>query len=123
MDRSAFLAERDRQIEGFIGPVGRFVDKLGEPLQGVQLELDPEGLSTSGDFARVDDDGRFRIAGLVEGCSYRINARLPGKRLPLNVTGGVTVSSGERRDLGTFTPKNQYQFRRVVETADAGAVK
>lgn len=99
---------------------GRFVGKLGEPLQGVQLELGSQDLNIVGvAWAKVDDDGRFDVSGLIEGCSYNLSARLPGKRLPLHVASDITVSSGDTEDLGTFTQKNEYQFRRVSERTAA----
>ncbi len=94
---------------------GRFVDKLGEPMEGVQVVLGSEDLRILGvDGAKVDDDGRFTIPGLIEDCSYRLTASIAGG-VQMHVAGDFTISSGETKDLGTFTKGDESQFRRVDE--------
>ena len=101
---------------------GRFVDKLGEAdLQGGQVLLGSEDLKiTSVASAMVDADGRFEVLGLIEGCSYHLKALLPEGGVPKFVIGDIKVSSADTEDLGTFTKKDEYQFRQVDEKRTGG---
>ena len=71
----------------------------------------------------VDDEGRFEVLGLIEGCSYSLAAQLPEGGVPLYVVGDIKVSSGDTKDLGTFTQKDEYQFRQVDEKRTGGESK
>ena len=99
--------------------IGRFVDEFGNPLPGIRVELTPQQPPLGGTglwHAEADEEGRFRITGLIDGATYHVQARSaqePGP--PSHVQSDVRVESGKILDLGTYTRKDQYQFRRVGE--------
>lgn len=98
---------------------GRFVDKLGEPLPGIVVELvphEPPLVGTGFWHGESDEDGRFRVTGLIADTAYGVYARpiqQPGPSL--YVPSDVRVASGETLDLGVYTQENEYQYRRVSE--------
>lgn len=101
---------------------GRFVDKRGDPLAGIIVRLSPQrgatviGTSLGSWHAETNKDGRFRIDGLIAGAAYHVEARPMQQPGPsLFVTGDVRVQPGKTLDLGVYTQKNKYQYRRVSE--------
>src|SRR5262249_52984071 len=90
---------------------GRLVDTRGEPRTGVEVggmdrpKLDP----TTGGIrpaVAVGEDGRFRIEGLVPGRKYTFRALKGNYGLGV-MAEGVTVESGESRDLGDVRTKDE----------------
>ena len=89
---------------------GRFVDEEGEPITGLYLIADdevfdqPEAVEV-GSIPRpieLEDDGRFRIVGLLPGLTYSF--RLTTVRDPVaEPITGLTVEAGETKDLGDLT--------------------
>ena len=95
---------------------GRFVDELGEPLPNGYVSLnvlapDRTAISTGLWGGSLDDDGRFRIDGLIAGCEYGIRTQVPEHRVALYVPVKAEVESGETRDIGEFIKENNYRFK------------
>ncbi|HUG90608.1 MAG TPA: carboxypeptidase regulatory-like domain-containing protein, partial [Planctomycetaceae bacterium] len=101
---------------------GRFVNETEEPLADVEVELSPRDPPLSGTgfwHAESDQNGRFRVRGVIADASYIAPARSRQKRGPaLHVQSDIRVESGKTLDLGTFSQANEYQFRRVDEESD-----
>ena len=102
---------------------GRFVDELGEPLANVVVELAPVDPPISGSGfwrAESDDEGRFRITGLIADSRFRAHAQpVQSTDRRLLVRAEIGVASGETLDLGTLTQTNEYQFGPVAEEGAA----
>jgi hypothetical protein len=81
------------QLEPYGVVSGRIVNKAGQPVVGLPVHC--AGIKGSGDMARTDRDGRFRIE-LVPGQEYAVGSlrrlKQPGPRF--------FVKSGESHDLG-----------------------
>jgi RNA polymerase sigma factor (sigma-70 family) len=95
---------------------GRLVDASGKPCPegaGAWLDLESRlpdvsryGTSTGGvaHITQPGRDGRFRIEGLVPGRKYVFSAQGPEGRGPSWNPEGLSVGSGEDRDLGDVRP-------------------
>jgi beta-lactamase regulating signal transducer with metallopeptidase domain len=99
---------------------GRVVDAEGKPMVGVQIkDYNPIGLQdasipkrlwykdSDGQLQRMEDsemtdkDGRFRIEGLAPGMKYGLSAwAQKGIKMLGKLISGVTVESGQTKDLG-----------------------
>jgi hypothetical protein len=100
---------------------GRIVDANGKAQAGVLVMDDPYrgrwtlppqsniDRATSFIYVATDQQGRFVICGLAPGVSYDIVAgRQPGEDLEAwvgRIAAGVTVKSGQTKDLGNLTPQ------------------
>jgi RNA polymerase sigma factor (sigma-70 family) len=82
---------------------GRIVDKDGQPVPGLNLNVNRSGLMGPGGVqVKTDEAGRFRAEGLVPGQKYSLS---PAPR-SLDVRRGgpeIVVESGKDRDLGDVT--------------------
>lgn len=84
---------------------GRLVDPDGRPRPGVELRInrDYKELAQPGAFAyfptrsQTDQQGRFRIKGLLPGHQFALNDGMGYRPL------GETLHSGETKDLGDVT--------------------
>ncbi len=85
---------------------GRLIDEDGQPRRGVKINV----LYTQGRFGpgyywplvepAIGEDGRFRIEGLIPGVGYDLGTRVSGDTFLGNFATGLTLQSGEARDLG-----------------------
>ncbi|HUP79070.1 MAG TPA: carboxypeptidase-like regulatory domain-containing protein, partial [Pirellula sp.] len=66
--------------------------------------------------AAVDEDGRFRISGLIQNCKYSMRASIPDQRLTRFVKEFESPALGETLDLGEFTPEDKFRFMPVSST-------
>jgi RNA polymerase sigma factor (sigma-70 family) len=94
---------------------GRVLDPDGRPLkeQGLSVWFTRAGSDTIRlhlePRARTDGKGRFRIPGLLPGLHYQIElARSPGLTLGKRLQ-GLTVKSGEVKDLGDVNARNRRE--------------
>src|SRR5262249_8612267 len=97
------------KLEPWGSLAGRLVDESGEPSAGVSISFvrsvsaddnvrDKSGLTPTGESV-TDEQGRFRIDGLVPGMTYTaVNVR--GSAVRGTVARDVSVNSGETKDLG-----------------------
>lgn len=95
---------------------GRLVDQNGEPVaratlvgKGLVRPVASAEIAQSGSadpMPRTDSDGRFELAGLVPGETYRFYFSGPGPILSDEIT--VVVSSTDPIDLGEVTCFNQF---------------
>jgi RNA polymerase sigma factor (sigma-70 family) len=80
---------------------GRVVDKNGQPLPGLLLNVNRSRLSgPGGTQVKTDKEGRFRAAGLVPGQKYDLreaNSVRPGGKPD------IVVEPGKNKDLGDVT--------------------
>ncbi len=88
---------------------GRVVDAQGKPKASVLIRGWQMSVSTPPDCGflpelhyRTDQQGRFRIEGLVAGMKYDLEVIENYKIVGL-LAGGVTVESGQTKDLGDVT--------------------
>src|SRR5262249_1487982 len=87
---------------------GRLVDGEGKPLAGVRLRLGcaplpAPGLGPLEEEVRADQDGRFRVGGLVPGLKHRLTLTAAGKGVTLSAgpaLEGLSAPAGEVRELG-----------------------
>jgi RNA polymerase sigma factor (sigma-70 family) len=102
---------------------GRIVDDEGKPRKGIFLSIPWQGPKTEhpetrdilpgSDWhngVRVEDDGRFRVEGLVPGLRYDTTARSNADSLG-DLFQDVTVAPGEVKDLGDIKvqPPNKQE--------------
>jgi RNA polymerase sigma factor (sigma-70 family) len=83
---------------------GRLVTEDGKPQSGVLLQI-ADRLLLNNDY-QTDKDGRFRIEGLAPGMQYTLAVVQNGKPTAQLFT-GLTVKSGESRDLGDIQAKRK----------------
>jgi len=82
---------------------GRMVDKDGQPLAGLVLNVNRSRLYGPGGVqVKTDKDGRFRADGLVPGQKYDLMPRDRSLRLTGSAT-DIVVESGKDKDLGDVT--------------------
>jgi protocatechuate 3,4-dioxygenase beta subunit len=81
---------------------GRLVTEDGKPQSGVLLQI-VDRLLPNNDY-QTDKDGRFRIEGLASGEKYTLEVVKNGKPTARLLT-GLTVKSGETRELGNIQVK------------------
>ncbi|MCA9078334.1 MAG: carboxypeptidase regulatory-like domain-containing protein [Planctomycetaceae bacterium] len=93
---------------------GRFVDKLGEPLPIVDINLilkkGSSALMTEFWWGKIGADGRFQLDGLIPDCEYIMQARIPEELAALAVPVEFEVRSGETIDVGAFVQTSESQF-------------
>lgn len=100
----------DRTVELELDPgivlEGTVVNGQGQPLQGVRVVATPEGNGprASGDSARTDRSGAFRVSGLSYERSWRLRAAVNGL-VPAVVGGFTRPDSRIRITLEPVTPK------------------
>ena len=94
------------RLEAAAVVTGRLVDGRGRPKSHVdinvgKLDFDGPVRSWVGRFAEVtvEDDGAFRVSGLVPGLPYELNVR-EGNRLTGRIADGLVLEPGASRDLG-----------------------
>jgi RNA polymerase sigma factor (sigma-70 family) len=93
---------------------GRVVDQDGQPVVGLHLQLEGHGLRVVGGAGgghqrvRTDEQGRFRIEGLVPGQDYMVSDRSETPGFP-RVFAGVVVESGKHKDLGDLKLRERRQ--------------
>ena len=81
----------------FGGLAGTVVDDEGDPVEGVEINVQPEAsLSSRARRVITDKDGRFRVAGLTAG-RYTLSYEKQGHE---SATPEVQVQIGERNRLG-----------------------
>jgi hypothetical protein len=108
--------------------VGRVVDAEGKPLAGLKvsthLSFKPEdykdlpadlrlnmqfwGKLINGE-ATTDEDGKFRVEGLVPGLKYLLNVKRGTEFLPSCTREDLAVESGKAKDLGELKDKPPAQ--------------
>jgi RNA polymerase sigma factor (sigma-70 family) len=76
--------------------IGRFVDKTGKPVPGVNVGFSLPGGAYKSLNTATDAHGRFRMEGLVPGAKYFLTSSRP----PLKDLGWIEVDSGRSKDLG-----------------------
>jgi RNA polymerase sigma factor (sigma-70 family) len=88
---------------------GRLVDDGGRPLAGAAITVTfrrgkngPLEMH-SRDF-RTDEDGRFRIDGLLPGMSYSADVQPADAKYRWWIFEGLALKAGESKDLGTVKP-------------------
>lgn len=91
---------------------GRLLDPEGRPWprQPLSVYFDKPGkghLMQHWPFAlSTDDDGRFRVVGVLPGLAYQVNvAGKPNNRTIGSVKTGIKLASGEVKDLGDLKPR------------------
>ncbi len=101
------------------GIQGRFVDSLSEPLTSVQVEeLTPETLHLYGTgfwTPETNEDGSFRCDNLIDGVSYELRAKVPGKPVALFVRGDIQSEPGQTIDVGTFRLTDENRFEAIPQ--------
>jgi hypothetical protein len=89
------------QLQPCGSATGRLVDKDGQPLSGVALNVYRFALiGPGGAEAKTDKDGRFRIEGLAPGQKYWLSLV---NRPQVGVRATFAVKPGEKKDLGDVT--------------------
>lgn len=82
--------------------VGRAIDGQGRPRPNAAVSSSIETLTQAHQQTRTDADGRFRITGLLPGLSYGLGIDNGSK-----TTSGITIRSGEVKDLGDLRAGNK----------------
>jgi beta-lactamase regulating signal transducer with metallopeptidase domain/uncharacterized GH25 family protein len=122
---------------------GRLVDAEGEPINDASLFAQYEKLNSDDDSAiwaphpklsanpttiPVDQDGRFRLDGLIPGWTYNANASAPrkyqGEIMDIGIGQtfeNVQVQPGEHKDLGDLVIGADERDGDDADAADAGA--
>ncbi len=91
---------------------GRVIDDDGRPVRQATLSVslrrnDTETWLYSHHQHRVrtDEEGRFRLDGLLPGTKYQAGVRTVGRRYSASVFADLVLKSGEVKDLGDVKPR------------------
>jgi hypothetical protein len=91
------------KLQAFGTAVGRVVDQDGQQVAGLVLNMNRSRLNGPGGVQiKTDQNGRFRVDGLVPGQKYDLLLRAGQGFRRIGAAANIIVESGKEKDLGTI---------------------